>query len=299
MISGLLLLDKPAGCTSFEVVRRVRRRLQVRKVGHLGTLDPFATGLLPLALGEATKLTPFLLGADKTYLAVVRLGEETDTQDSTGKVVARSEKLPGPPDILRAATRFVGEIEQRPPLYSAVHYRGERLYKLARRGEAVEPEPRRVRIHRLEIKEVALPEVVMEVTCSKGTYIRTLAADLGQALGCGGHLKALRRLAVAPFRVEEALSLHQLENLDREAIAARLIPLAQCLPWFKPVSVSASEARHLSQGRAVPVPADGLDEGEQVRVLAGGRLVAVAAVRQEAGRMVLAPKRIFLSEEVN
>lgn len=299
MISGLLLLDKPAGCTSFEVVRRVRRRLQVRKVGHLGTLDPFATGLLPLALGEATKLTPFLLAADKTYLAVVRLGEETDTQDCTGKVVARSEKLPEPPEIYRAAARFVGEIEQRPPLYSAVHYRGERLYRLARRGEAVEPEPRRVRIHRLEIKEVALPEVVMEVTCSKGTYIRTLAADLGQALGCGGHLKALRRLAVGPFRVEEALPLHRLENLDREAITSRLIPLARCLPWFKPVSISASEARRLSQGRAVPVPADGLDEGEQVRVLAGGRLVAVAAVKQEVGRLVLWPKRVFLTEAIS
>jgi tRNA pseudouridine55 synthase len=293
MSSGLLLIDKPAGITSFEVVRRVRRALKVRKVGHLGTLDPFATGLLPLALGEATKLAPFLMEEDKTYLAILKLGEETDTQDLTGKVVARSESLPEPEDIHRAAARFAGEIEQVPPMYSAVHYQGERLYKLARRGEAVQPEPRRVMIYRLEVKEIALPQVTIEVACGKGTYIRTLAADLGRSLGCGAHLTALRRLAVGPFRVETALPLADLETLSREDIHRRLIPLADCLPGLKPVAVSPEEARRLSQGQAVAAPANGLEEGEPVRVLVDGRLVAVAAVRQGGGHSVLAPRRVF------
>jgi tRNA pseudouridine55 synthase len=293
MVSGLLLIDKPAGISSFEVVRRVRHLLKGRKVGHLGTLDPFATGLLPLVLGEATKLTPFLMTADKTYLAVVKLGEETDTQDRTGKVVARWEQLPGPQEIRQVAARFVGKIEQIPPLYSAVHFQGERLYKLARQGKAVQPQPRQVVVYRLEIREIALPQVTLEVTCSKGTYIRTLAADLGRALGCGAHLVALRRLAVGPWRVDEALPFHGLDKFGKEDIRPRLIPLAECLPALKPVCVGPTVARSLSQGRMVPAPGNGLEETQQVRVLAGGQLVAVATVRQRAGQLVLAPRRVF------
>jgi tRNA pseudouridine55 synthase len=153
MISGLLLIDKPPGFTSFEVVRRVRRALKVKKAGHLGTLDPFATGLLPLALGEATKLAQFLLEESKVYLATLKLGEETDTQDLTGRVTGTWERLPSPEEILRAAAGFQGEIEQVPPLYSALRHQGERLYKLARRGEAVAAPPRTVVIHRLEVQD--------------------------------------------------------------------------------------------------------------------------------------------------
>ncbi len=293
MLHGLLLMDKPAGITSFEVVRRVRRVLKVRKVGHLGTLDPFATGLLPLALGEATKLTAFLMEEDKTYLARLKLGEETDTQDLTGEVVARSEHLPEPEDIHRAAARFVGAIEQTPPLYSALHYQGERLYKLARRGEVVTPEPRTVMIHRLEVKEIDLPEVTLEVTCGKGTYIRTLAADLGKALGSGAHLTVLRRLAVGPFRVEAAVPFSELDALSRDNLLERLIPLADCLPGLKPVALGPEEARRLSQGQAVPAPGNGLEDGQQVRVLVDNRLLAVAAVRQGGRQTVLAPRRVF------
>jgi tRNA pseudouridine55 synthase len=199
-LNGLLLIDKPAGITSFDVVRRVRHALKVRKVGHLGTLDPFATGLLPLALGEATKLAQFLLEESKTYLATLRLGMETDTQDLTGRITAESEILPAPEEVHRAAAGFVGEIDQVPPRYSAVHHQGERLYKLARRGEVVEAAPRKVVIYRLEIQDMALPEVTIRVECGKGTYIRSLAHDLGRVLGCGAHLVALTRLAVGPFR---------------------------------------------------------------------------------------------------
>jgi tRNA pseudouridine55 synthase len=294
MISGLLLIDKPAGITSFDVVRRVRRALKVRKVGHLGTLDPFATGLLPLALEEATKLAQFLLEEPKTYLATLKLGVETDSQDLTGRVTAESDRLPSPEEVRQAATRFVGEIEQVPPSYSAVHHQGERLYKLARRGEAVEAEPRQVVVYRLEIQEVALPQVTVRVECGKGTYIRTLAHDLGRALGCGAHLVALTRLAVGVFRLEEAWPLDLIEKrADLGDIHRRLIPLAQCLPRYQAVRVDRQEAWRLAQGQTLPWPEPGPAAGEKVRVVAEGSLVAVAAVRRQGAGQVLAPVRVF------
>jgi len=294
MTSGILLINKPAGLTSFEVVRRVRRALKVKKVGHLGTLDPFATGLLPLALGEATKLAQFLLDEPKTYLATCKLGVETETQDLTGRVTQEFASLPEAEEIHWTAREFVGEIEQTPPLYSAVHHQGERLYKLARRGEEVEAAPRQVVIHHLEIQEVALPQVTMLVVCSKGTYVRTLAHDLGRALGCGAHLTALTRLQVGPFALGEALSLDAVEQAEnREEIRRRLIPLAQSLPRFTAVTVDPTQARRLSQGQNLTWAGNGLAEGEKVRVVVGENLVAVAAVRRQGGRQELAPVRVF------
>jgi tRNA pseudouridine55 synthase len=294
--SGLLLIDKPPGVTSFEVVRRVRKALKVKKVGHLGTLDPFATGLLPLALGEATKLTPFLMEERKTYLATCRLGVETDTQDLTGQVVAKTEEMPEPPAIYRAAAALVGEIEQTPPAYSAVHYQGERLYCLARRGLKVAVPPRRVTVFRLEVTEVNFPLVTFLVECGKGTYVRALAHDLGLALGCGAHLVALSRLAVGPFRLDEALSLEQVEKaLSPEEVRARIISLPQCLPRLKGVVVDRLKARRLAQGQALPWTENGLAVGEQVKVLADDNLVAVAEVRLQGAGRVLAPLRVFLA----
>jgi len=293
MLSGLLLIDKPAGPSSFEVVRRVRKALKVKKAGHGGTLDPFATGLLLLLIGEATKLVPFLMPEPKNYRAVVKLGEETDTQDLTGEVTARSDRLPEPDEIYAAAARFVGEIEQVPPMYSALRHHGERLYQLARRGETVEVKPRQVTIYELAVQEVALPLVTLEVACSSGTYIRTLAADLGKALSCGAHLAALRRLAVGPFKVEEALTLEAVRELTQEELAARIIPLADCLPGFKAISVGPEEEEILRYGRPLPRPEDHLTPGERVRVLAAGELLAVAEVRIEADKLLLAPIRLF------
>jgi tRNA pseudouridine55 synthase len=293
MLSGLLLIDKPAGPSSFEVVRRVRKALKARKAGHGGTLDPFATGLLLLLIGEATKLVPFLMPEPKTYRATVKLGEETDTQDPTGEVTARSDRLPEPDEIYAAAARFVGEIEQVPPMYSALRHHGERLYQMARRGETVEVKPRQVTIYELTVQEVALPLVTLEVTCSSGTYIRTLAADLGKALGCGAHLAALRRLAVGPFKVEEALALAAMRELNREELASRIIPLADCLPGFRALSVGPEEEEILRYGRPLPWPGDDLTPGERVRVLAAGKLLAVAEVRGEADKLVIAPVRLF------
>jgi tRNA pseudouridine55 synthase len=229
----------------------------------------------------------------KTYRATVKLGEETDTQDPTGEVTARSDRLPEPEAIYAAAARFVGEIEQVPPMYSALRHHGERLYQMARRGETVEVKPRQVTIYKLTVQEVVLPLVTLEVTCSSGTYIRTLAADLGKALGCGAHLAALRRLAVGPFKVEEALPLAAVRELSREELASRIISLADCLPGFRALSVGPEEEEILRYGRPLPWPGDDLTPGERVRVLAAGKLLAVAEVRIEADKLLIVPMRLF------
>jgi len=292
MISGLLLIDKPAGITSFDVVRRVRRALKVKKVGHLGTLDPFATGLLPLALGEATKLAQFLLEEPKTYRATLKLGAETDTQDLTGRITRESEALPALEEIYQAAGTFVGEIDQVPPKFSAVHHQGTRLYKLARQGEAVEAPPRKVVIHRLEVEDITLPRVTILVECSKGTYVRTLAHDLGRTLGCGAHLVGLTRLAVGPFRLEEALPLEEIEKPEKAgSIRRHLIPLVDCLPGFPAVQVDRAQARRLAQGQTIPWPET--LPAEKVRVVTEGALVAVAASRTQGAHQVLVTLRVF------
>ncbi len=297
MISGILLIDKAEGVTSFEVVRRARRALGIRKIGHLGTLDPMATGLLPLCLGEATKLVPFLMPEPKVYRARVRLGITTDTQDATGTVVGTSEALPTPEQIYRAAAGLVGEVTQVPPMYSAVHCQGERAYRRARRGEAVELAPRTVTVYELRVDEVAVPEFTLTVKCSQGTYVRTLAHDLGAALGCGAHLAGLRRLAVGALRVEAALPLAALEDASREELAAEIIPLAQCLLGLRPVEVEVGEAARLRQGQLLVRPANGFQQGEQVRMVSDAQLVAVAQVRSLEPTAVLAPVRVFIGSE--
>ena len=293
MVSGILLIDKPEGLSSFDVVRRVRRALGERKIGHLGTLDPFATGLLPLCLGEATKLVPYLLPEAKTYRATIMLGVATDTQDLTGRVLSRTETWPAPEQVYRAAVGFVGEIQQVPPMHSALHYQGERLYKLARRGETVALAPRPVTIYRLEVEEVDLPRVTITVQCSQGTYIRTLAADLGVVLGCGAHLTALRRLEVGPFKVVEALSLAALEEAAPEARLARILPLTACLPGMRQVGVGPEAAGKLRRGQAVAWPAEGFQPEELVQVLAAGELLAITRIRSLASGVILAPVRVF------
>jgi tRNA pseudouridine55 synthase len=298
MTSGILLIDKPEGVTSFEVVRRARRALGIRKIGHLGTLDPMATGLLPLCLLEATKLVPYLMPEPKVYRGRVRLGIATDTQDATGAVVARCETMPAPEQVYQAAAAMVGEVTQVPPMYSALHCQGERAYRRARRGEAVDLPPRTVTVYELTVDEVAIPSFTMTVRCSQGTYIRTLAKDLGESLGCGAHLAALRRLAVGALRVEAALALAELAELSREELGRRIIPLAQCLPGMRPVEIGPEEARQLRQGRLLERPANGFTDGEQVRVVSAAELVAVAQIKSLTDQMVLAPVRVFgMSEQ--
>jgi tRNA pseudouridine55 synthase len=299
--SGVLVIDKPAGPTSFEVVKRIRRALGATTAGHAGTLDPAATGVLAVCVGDAVKLQQFLSDGDKAYEAVVAFGAATDTEDAEGRVTERGDPSGLDADAIRAALgRFVGEIRQLPPMYSAVRVGGRRLHEAARAGEEVAREPRTVRIHALELLEVALPadgllQARLQVRCGKGTYVRTLAVDLGRALGVPAHLAALRRTMASGFALDEAIPLEHAEALARSegpaALAERLVPMAEAVRGMPRCPITAEEAWHLVHGRA-PARPDAAGETVPVRAVApDGRLVAVG--RLEGGR--LKPIRVFLT----
>ena len=216
-MDGILVIDKPAGPTSHDIVDRVRRIFDQRKVGHTGTLDPAATGVLVLLLGRATKLSQHLVGTDKGYRATIRLGVETTTLDREGDVVREAPVDVTPDEVVAALGAFRGEIAQIPPMFSAKHRGGKRLHELARRGIEVERDPVTVTIHALDVVSMALPDVIADLTCSSGTYVRVLAQDLGRALGCGGYLAALRRTASGPCTLEDAADLAALEADPRAA----------------------------------------------------------------------------------
>ena len=225
---GLLLVDKPAGMTSSDVVVAVRRMFRLRKVGHAGTLDPQATGLLLLLVGRGTKFCTSLMGGDKTYEGTLRLGAATTTQDAEGEVVSGSDPSGVARERLEAlvASDFTGDIFQTPPMVSAIKVNGVPLYKMARKGEEVAREPRLVHIFSFRIDDFALPDVRFTVRCTKGTYVRTLCYDIGAALGCGGHLAALRRTRSGRFSVADAIALDDLRALPRADLPSRLLPLS-------------------------------------------------------------------------
>jgi tRNA pseudouridine55 synthase len=260
-VNGILLLDKPVGLSSNQALQRVKRLFDAQKAGHTGSLDPLATGLLPLCLGYTTKFSAFLLDADKRYRVLVRLGETTETADAEGEVIATAP-VEGITEamVLEVLSEFVGLIEQLPPMYSAVKHDGQRLYKLAREGKEVERTPRQIHIHRLELRELALPDIELDVHCSKGTYVRTLAEDIGKRLGCGGHVAALRRTGVGPYIEGEAafVTLAELEaraeEQGAESLDALLLPLESTLGHCPAVRLSANSAFYLSQGQPVLVP---------------------------------------------
>ena len=247
---GVLIVDKPAGFTSHDVVQKVKRKLGAAKVGHSGTLDPFATGVLILLINGATKLAPFLADHEKTYLFNVSFGVETDTQDSTGKVVARQPCKPIQEMEIRAACdAFIGEIEQTVPRYSAVRVKGQRLYHLARRGVEVTPPNRKVEIKDLSFCELRWPEATFEVTCSKGTYVRSLGVDLARHLNCNGHVSQLRRLASGGFNLRQAVTLEQLEeSMARGELHRLLMTSAQALDCYPKLRVSPLDAKRIRQG---------------------------------------------------
>ncbi len=278
---GILVIDKPAGPTSFQIVKEVRRRFGLQKVGHAGTLDPFATGVLLLCCGAATKLAPYLLELPKTYQATMCLGIETDTQDYTGTVVAQSEHLPSVATIQATLENLVGSHWQTPPSYSAVHVAGRRLYEYARQGLSVTVAPRPIYVYAVAVTTIALPEVTFIVTCSKGTYIRTLAADLGRQWGCGAHLKALRRLQVGPFTLEQAIPTWESSPTDA-LLQQHLIPLVDCLPQMPAIEIDPVAAARLRHGQAMPAPSWLAVQGEgsesYYRLICQGELVAVATL---------------------
>lgn len=251
-MDGILVIDKPAGPTSHDVVQQVRNLLHQKKVGHTGTLDPVATGVLPLVVGRATKVARYLTGGDKTYLATVRLGVTTDTLDSAGEVLEERPVEVGDAQVREAIAGFVGEIDQLPPMYSAKKVDGKRLYELARKGVEVERETKRVTIYRIDIKACELPDVTIEVACSAGTYLRALAFDVGAKLGCGGYLKELRRVAAGPFTIADAVTLAALEDNPRDA-QDRLVEVSRALSNFPRIDVPNDIGKMIASGYQLTV----------------------------------------------
>lgn len=293
-VDGILLLDKPEGLTSNAALQRVRRAFRARKAGHTGSLDPLASGLLPLCFGQGTKASAMLLDADKTYRVTIALGARTVTGDREGEVV---EQAPVPvldeAAVRRIASAFLGESSQIPPMYSALKHQGERLYRLARQGVEVERQPRRIVIHRLDLMGIDAGQLEFEVDCSKGTYVRTLAEDIARACGTVGHVSSLRRLALGPFN---APRMHELEAIEQaskrpQELEAMLLPVDAALPGMPSVELGVAEQACVLQGQPVFMAGPG---GAQVRMYGpDGRFLGVGRMSAEGRR--LAPERIMIS----
>ena len=298
-LSGILLIDKPEGFTSFDVVAKVRGIARTRKVGHGGTLDPMATGVLPLFLGAATKASDILPDQTKAYEAWFRLGQTTDTQDCTGNILSTSEKPVTKKALEAALAPLRGTIDQLPPMYSAVWVDGQRLYKLARAGKEVERPTRQVTIHRLDLLEFD-PEnrtCVIDVACSKGTYIRTLCHDIGEALGCGGMLTALRRTETLGFTTADCHTLEELKQASEEGrFEELLMPVDAAFRQYKSIFLSPKQSKMFLDGirldtNRIKIPA----EGDTVRVYGDGRFLALAHI--ERGIAELQIIKLFYTKE--
>ncbi|MBM3636539.1 MAG: tRNA pseudouridine(55) synthase TruB [Alphaproteobacteria bacterium] len=288
-VHGWIVLDKPLGMTSTHAVAVVRRLLNAKKAGHAGTLDPLASGLLPLAFGEATKTVPYVVDGEKAYRFTVTFGIETDTDDSEGRIVSQSEARPTEQQILAALPKFTGAITQVPPRYSAIKIDGERAYDLARGGETVELQPRIVEIHTLTLLSFDGQSVVLEAECGKGTYVRAIARDLGRALGCFGYVTALRRTRVGPFTEADAVTLASLEA-DVFAPAAALKSIDTGLRELVEVPVGGDAPVRLRRGQSIILRGrDAPAEGEIVYATNAGQVIAIGTV--ERGELV--PNRVF------
>jgi tRNA pseudouridine55 synthase len=297
-IDGVLVVDKPPGIVSMRVVEQVRRVLRQRRAGHTGTLDPAATGVLPICLGEATKIARYLSGDDKEYLATVRLGLETDSGDLDGEVLSRQEPPPALEEALveEALAQFRGTIRQRPPALSAIRVQGERLYDRVRRGEEVDVPEREVTLHQLELLASRPAELDLRVVCSKGTYIRSLAIDVGRLLGYGGCLASLRRTRAGSLSLPQAVALDELRQAALSEAEKFVLPAAQALAHLPRVCANETGLRRLRQGQVLaPEHFDQQEDGTwepqaQVCLLDGaGRLAAVAEVQGD----LLQPRRVF------
>jgi tRNA pseudouridine55 synthase len=289
-VHGWLIVDKPPGLTSTAIVNRVRGALGARKAGHAGTLDPAATGVLAIALGEATKTVPYVTDADKAYRFTVRWGIGTDTDDAEGRPIGESPARPARAAIEAALPRFIGDIMQVPPLYSAVKIDGERAYKLAREGETPERAARPLHVASLTLIEQPDPDhAVLEMVCGKGGYVRAIARDLGQALGTFGHVTELRRVWSGPFEIGDGIDWPTFEALDREPLEAQLLPVEAGLHHLPEISVAAPAAARLASGNPAPVVAADLEWGDEAWASAEGRPVAIGVYRGGS----LHPVRVF------
>ncbi len=309
-MDGLLIVDKPAGMISLDAVREIKARFFIRKAGHIGTLDPFATGVLPVVINEGTKLVPFLPGDPKDYEAVMKIGEETDTGDPTGQLVGR-KAWDGVScgAIVAAMEAFRGKIRQIPPMFSAVKVKGTPLYKMARKGIEIERGEKEVEVFGIRITGMELPLVRFEVSCSRGTYIRTLTKDIGEKIGCGAHLVSLRRTRSGPFHIDQAVPMEKLRDVSGGGdLRPYLIPLREALTGLREVMGNACLVEKVRQGKEM-VAGDlkaqvlpGMKKGEWLRMSSSQEgLVAILRSEMEGekigaadpGRVVLRPVRVF------
>lgn len=296
-INGIVLLDKPIGLTSNGALQRVKHLYEANKAGHTGSLDPLATGVLPLCLGEATKVSQFLLDSDKKYRATIQLGVRTDSADSEGSVIATCDDFSvSEPDLLAAIEQFKGEIQQVPPMHSALKVDGVPLYKRAHKGEVIERQARTVVVYSVELESFENNEVVLEIACSKGTYIRTIADDLGEALGCGGHIKALHRIEAGVFPEQACFSLEQLTELKEQqglpALDDLLIPMDKAIDDLPAVVLPSITADFVKNGQAVLVshlPAEGL-----VRMYEEEQFLGIGCIDDDGK---VAPKRLVVTHD--
>jgi len=294
-VNGILLLDKPKGISSNKALQQVKKLFNAQKAGHTGSLDPLATGILPICLGEATKVSAFLLDADKRYRVTVKLGEKTTTADAEGEIVeTRSVDGVTETAINNVLADFTGALKQLPPMYSAVKHQGQRLYKLARQGIEVERKPRDIHIHELKMLGFELPHFQLDVHCSKGTYIRTLAEDIGEQLGCGAHVVELRRTGVGAF-YRQPVTVSELDTAAKqgfESLDAMLLPIDSALQNWQDIHLSSDLEFYVKQGQAVMIPkapADGL-----VRLYGANDNFIGVGIIQSDGKV--APKRLMLNQ---
>ena len=294
-ISGIVVLDKANGLSSNAALQEVKRLYEANKAGHAGSLDPLATGVLPVCLGEATKVSQFLLDSDKRYRARIKLGIRTDTGDSEGSIIERNERIRVSREAIeRALTKFKGEVEQVPPMHSAIKMNGVPLYKLARKGIAVEREPRLVTLYQICLVEFVNSELELEISCSKGTYIRTIADDLGQILGCGAHVIELRRTQAGVFTEKDSISSEELalekENRGLDKIDQFLIPMDRAIQDLPEVNLPSITASHVKNGQAVLVrhlPKNGL-----VRMYEDEQFIGIGSIDDDGK---VAPKRLIIN----
>jgi len=286
-LDGVLLFDKPLELSSNVALQKVRRLFQAEKAGHTGTLDPLATGLLPICFGEATKFSSALLDADKRYRATIRLGQRTTTGDAEGEIIEERPVAVDEAKIRQVLLRFTGEISQLPPMHSALKHQGKPLYEYIRKGEVIERETRQIFIRELNLERWAATELDIDVLCSKGTYIRTLGEDIGAALGCGGHLIALRRTGIGEFGLDAAHTLPELEALDGPARDALLLPVDSLIQGFPALTLDAVQAGRLAQGQRLAMRDDHPD-GKR-RLYAEGNFIGLGELA--TGR--LSPSRLL------
>ncbi|QSX08685.1 tRNA pseudouridine(55) synthase TruB [Alkalibacter rhizosphaerae] len=301
-MNGLLNIYKNAGMTSHDVVHKIRKKCGIKKVGHGGTLDPMAQGVLPICIGQATRISGFLLDKDKTYGATMTLGATTDTYDREGEVLTLRPVHVTQQQIKEATASFLGVIDQVPPMYSALKKDGKKLYEYAREGITLDIPARKVTIHQLEVVRVDLPEVDLIVSCSKGTYIRSLIYDLGEMLGCGAHMSALERLQSGPFRVEDSILLNDLLEMDLEDIQKILIPMEKALSHMETVEIAEASKKYLVNGvvlygRNIQGTLDDRRPGELVQLLCQGVFYGVGEIFLDGNWKKIKPKFIFSKEK--